>query len=61
MAAALETWFCEEVRGVIRFVWANMYPLLKSTPQLIDVRDIGVMMVFHVRNGAAGSNMMGYQ
>jgi len=28
---------------------------------LIDVCGIGLMILFHVRNGAAGSNMIGYQ
>jgi hypothetical protein len=48
VATTLETWSCEEVCSVIRFLWVKDVSPVKIR-QLIEVHGDGVMSVQHVR------------
>jgi hypothetical protein len=49
MATTLEKWSREEVRGVVRILWAkHVYPV-EIHRQMIEVYGDGVMSVQHVR------------
>jgi hypothetical protein len=49
MEITLETWLHEEVYSVIQFLWAKHVFPLEIHHRLIEVYDIGVLWVHHIR------------